>query len=198
MKYKKTPRDKRESYKLFDEHGELVTEYKPGENGITEVDILNLHKLDDHEVYINSKELKLPEWFQPVYDEWKTKFIADFKAKHGRAPFADEIPGRHRVYESIDAQTDSDGDDLRDSSRLEEEIAVPFEEDIPESVIRLQEIVAQMPEKWQKVYQLVYIDELSKAKAGRIIGISDVRVGQIAKSIKNKIANDEVLKKIYG
>ena len=81
MRYKKTPQDKRGTYILFDDNGKFVTEYKPGEDGITEVDILNLHRIDDHEVYINSKENKLPEWYQPIYDEWKVKFIADFKDK---------------------------------------------------------------------------------------------------------------------
>lgn len=60
MKYKKTPQSKRGTYKLYDENGNLVTEYKPGENGVTEVDILNLHRLDDHEVYINSKDSNSP------------------------------------------------------------------------------------------------------------------------------------------
>lgn len=84
MKTKKTPQAKRETYKLYDENGNLVTEYKPGENGITEVDILNLHRLDDHEVYINSKEMKLPEWYQPIYEQWRENYIANFIEKHGR------------------------------------------------------------------------------------------------------------------
>ena len=71
MRYKKTPQDKRGTYILFDDNGKFVTEYKPGEDGITEVDILNLHRIDDHEVYINSKENKLPEWYQPIYDEYE-------------------------------------------------------------------------------------------------------------------------------
>ena len=38
------------------------------------------------------------------------------------------------------------------------------------------------------------MDELSKAKAGRIIGISDVRVGQLVRKINAAIADDEMLK----
>lgn len=197
MKTKKTPQSKRGTYKLFDDDGKFVTEYKPGENGITEVDVLNLHKIDDHEVYINSKENRLPEWYQPFYDEWRTKFIADFRKQHGREPFADEIPGRHRVLESLDGQTDSDGDDLGDSSHLEEELAVYDDEDVPDTIDRLRAIVAAMPEQWRKVYQLVLMDGRSKAEAGRIIGISDVRVGQLVKKINAAIAGDEVLKKFF-
>nr|DAZ21825.1 MAG TPA: RNA polymerase sigma-70 factor [Caudoviricetes sp.] len=198
MKYKKTPQAKRETYKLFDDDGNFVTEYKPGENGVTEVDILNLHKVDDHEVYINAKENRLPEWYQPVYDEWKKKIISDFKEQHGREPFTDELPGRHRVLESLDGQADSDGDELGDSSRLEENLAVYDGEDVPDTIDRLREIVAAMPEQWQKVYRLVLIEGRSKAEAGRIIGISDVRVGQLVRKINAAIAEDEVLKKFFG
>ncbi|MCC8013665.1 MAG: hypothetical protein LIO87_00570 [Eubacterium sp.] len=197
MKYKKTPRNKRNTYKLYDDNGNFVSEYKPGKDGITEVDIINLHKIDDHEVYINSKESKHPEWFQPSYDEWKNKFIDDFKEKMGRVPFNDEIPNRHRLLESIEAQETPDEDELGDSSKLEAEIAVPFEEDIPDSIIRLREIVADMPEQWQKIYRLVNIEGFSKAKTGRIVGISDVRVGQLIKKINKLIAEDEILKNLF-
>lgn len=197
MKYRKTPQNKRETYKLFDDDGHFITEYKPGKDGVTEVDILNLHRIDDHEVYVNCKEIKLPEWYQPIYDEWKEKFIADFKEQYGREPFADEIPGKYRAFESIDAQTDSDGDELSDSSHLEKELAVSDEEDVPDTIIRLREIIEDMPEQWQKVYNLVFIEGLSKAKAGRIIGISDVRVGQLVRKINAAIANDEILKNLY-
>lgn len=197
MRFKKTPQSKRGTYKLYDENGNLVTEYKPGEDGVTEVDILNLHRLDDHEVYVNSKELKLPEWYQPIYDQWIENYIADFIEKYGREPFADELPGRHRVLESIDAQTDADGNDLGDSSHLVEELSVSEIDDTPEYILRLREIVAELPEQWQRVYQLVNIQGFSKAKTAKIIGISDVRVGQLIRKINAKIAEDDELKKYF-
>lgn len=197
MKTKKTPQAKRGTYKLFDDNGMFVTEYKPGKDEVTEVDILNLHKMDDHEVYINAKENRLPEWYEPVYEEWKAGFIADFRERHGREPFADEIPGRHRVLESLDEQTDPDGDDLGDSSRLEEQLSVSDEEEVPDMIIRLRELVAVMPEQWQKVYQLVFMEGMSKAEAGRKLKISDVRVGQLVKKINAAIAGDEFLKNLY-
>lgn len=197
MKTKKTPQSKRGTYKLFDERNKLVAEYKPGKDGVTELDILNLHKIDDNEVYVNSKERKLPKWYKPHYDEWKAKFIEDFMVKAGREPFNNEIPGGHRKYESWEQQETSDGDELGDSSRLEAETAVLLEEEIPAPVFRLREIVATMPEQWQKIYHLVLIDSMSKAAVGRILGISDVRVGQIVKKINAKIAADEELKKLF-
>lgn len=44
MKFKKTSTAKRGTYKLFDDDGHFITEYKPGEDGVTEIDILNLPK----------------------------------------------------------------------------------------------------------------------------------------------------------
>lgn len=197
MKFKKTPQSKRGTYKLFDDDGNFVTEYAPGVDGVTEVHILAMHKMDDHECYVNAKEMKHPQWYQPIYDEWKANYISDFKTKHGREPSADEIPNRHRMCESIDAQLCTDGEELGDKSRLEEELAVYDYEDVPDTVVRLREIVSAMPEQWQMIYWLVFMEGLSKTKAGKCIGISDVRVGQLVRKINEKISNDEILKKYF-
>lgn len=71
MKYRKTPQTLRGTYKLYDDDGNFITEYKPGKDGVTEVDIHNLHRIDDHEVYVNCKEIKLPEWYQPIPDAYE-------------------------------------------------------------------------------------------------------------------------------
>lgn len=195
MKIKKTPQNKRSTYKLYDDNGSLVAEYIPGKDGVTEIDILNLHKMDDHEVYINCKELKHPKWYQPIYDKWKENFIADFKERYGREPFNDEIPNRHRTLISIDAQIDAD--EFGDSSHLEEELSVSYEDDTPYPIIRLREIIDSMPEQWQKIYRLVVFEGRSKAEVGRIIGLSDVRVGQLIRKINEKIADDKKLKNFF-
>ena len=54
-----------------------------------------------------------------------------------------------------------------------------------------------MREQLLKVYQLVFMEGLSKVKAGKEIGISDVRVGQLVKKINAAIAEDEILKNLY-
>lgn len=198
MKYKKTPTAKRGTYKLFDDEGQFITEYKPGKDGVTEIDILNLHKMDDHEVYINNKDRWLPKECMPMYEQMKAEFIENFKEEHGREPRKNEIPKPHRQYISIDAQITPSGDDLGDSSRLEAELAVYDDvNDESDAVIRLKEIIAEMPEKWQQIYRLHLLAGLSNAKVGKMLGISDVRVGQLVRKIKAAIASDEILKKIY-
>ena len=186
MKFKKTPIEKRGTYRLYDDDNRLVSEYLLEQDGTTEVDIINLHNIDDHEVYVNCKEIKLPEWFQPVYDEWKARYIDTFKAKHGRIPYPDEIPGGHRVYESIESQFDLDEDESTESSHLASELAVYDEEDLTDDIIRLREIISGMPQRWQDVYQLVFIDGNSNSETGRILGISETRVRYLAGEIKKK------------
>lgn len=197
MKFKKTSTAKRGTYKLFDNDGNFITEYKPGENGVMEIDISNLHKQDDHEVYINNKDRRLPKDCIPMYEKYKAEFIEKFIAENGREPYKNEIPKAHRQYISIDAQVTPDGDEIGDSSWLEAELAVYDDTyDEPDDVARLNEIIAGMPEKWQQIYGLHLLAGLSKAKVGRMLEISDVRVGQLARKIKSAIANDEILKKM--
>lgn len=198
MKYKKTPTAKRGTYKLFDDDGQFITEYKPGKDGVTEIDILNLHKMDDHEVYINNKDRWLPKECMPMYEKTKAEFIEKFKEEHGREPRKSEIPKPHRQYISIDAQITPSGDDLGDSSRLEAELAVYDDtDDESDDVARLNEIIAAMPEKWQQVYRLFYLEGHNKTQIGKMLGVSESYVRQLIKKIKAAIANDEILKKIY-
>ena len=97
---------------------------------------------------------------------------------------------------SLDAFADEFGE-YTDKSYLQSAIAVTDEDDIPDSVYRLREIVSEMPEQWQKVYELHLIENMSKAEVGRRLGISDVRVGQLVFKIKRKIAEDKILKDFF-
>ncbi len=66
---------------------------RPGEDGVTEMDIKMLHSMDDHEVYINIKNLR-PEMTdkekaeQTAWIEW---FKSDFLIKYGYEPTKDDI-----------------------------------------------------------------------------------------------------------
>ncbi|WP_213180193.1 sigma factor-like helix-turn-helix DNA-binding protein [Enterococcus lactis] len=54
-KVKRTPQKERGTYKYFDANGKVVDELKPGEHGITELDIYELHQRDDREIYYTMK-----------------------------------------------------------------------------------------------------------------------------------------------
>ena len=194
MRYRKTPKNRRETYKLYDDKENLVAEYRPGVDGVTEVDIANLHKLDDHESYINSKERRLHEWYQSVYDECRERYITKYEEQYGCKPSEQEIPGGHRIFDYLD--TDETEED-NSKEYLQAALAVSDEKEASDVVIRLREIVDGFPETWKKVYQLVLIDGISKAEAGRILNLSDVRIGQLVRKITAKIKNDEKIKKFF-
>lgn len=196
MRYRKTPQAMRGTYKLYDDNGNFVTEFKPGEEGVTEVDIHNLHSIDDHEVYINNKERRLFPWEQESYDRWKETFIADFERRYGRKPEPWEIPGGHRVEVSLEASLDED-EDSADKSQLEEAIAVTDGDEESDPVSRMREIMAAQPMTWLMVYRLVLIDGCTNVSAAQQIGISESRVRQIKTQILNKIHNDEILKNFF-
>ena len=75
MRYRKTPQNERKTYKIFNEQGKLIAELNPDENGVTADIIKKLHALDDHEVYVNCKELRIQKYLmeyeisQPDYEE---------------------------------------------------------------------------------------------------------------------------------
>ncbi|MFK8198283.1 hypothetical protein ACDH46_03865 [Aerococcaceae bacterium zg-1292] len=61
---------------------------KPGEDGVTELDIKMLHSLDDSEVYYNLKNArpKRTKEEKAEIENWKKEFIGDFTAKNGYEP----------------------------------------------------------------------------------------------------------------
>ena len=197
MKYKKTPYSKRSTHRHYDDDGNLVAEYKVDEEGITEEVIQFMHSLDDHEVYVNCKEMKQPEWYRPIYEKWKSDYIARFTEKYGYAPEVRDIPGGHRQYESIEAQGIDCGEDLGDSSKLAKELSCGLYDESETAVDRARELVKDMPEKWQQVYQMVFVEGMSKTQTGRKMGISDVRVGQIVKKITAVLTADKRLKNFF-
>ena len=132
MRFKKTPYCKRNRYKLYDDFGEEILEIKVGEYGVTEEDIRKFHAVDDHEVYINCKEMRVSPFETDIYQKWKNTFIKN----HGYSPEETGHLLPHRQTISSDFLSDS-------------EFEIQFSEyDTPiedESILRLHEIVAAMP-----------------------------------------------------
>ena len=104
---------------------------RPGEDGVTEMDIKMLHSMDDHEVYINIKNLR-PEMTdkekveQAAWIEW---FKSDFLIKYGYEPTNDDIKAavserypKNWVMSLNQFESDDDGGDTSDRH---EELADP-------------------------------------------------------------------------
>ena len=95
MKIRKTNKKDRGVYKYTPtertEKGAYVEKtitLKPGENGVTELDIKMLHSFDDSEVYYNLKNVRAERTKEEKaeIEKWKQKFVGDFKERYGYEP----------------------------------------------------------------------------------------------------------------
>ncbi len=93
-KVKRTPQKERGTYKYFDANGKVVDELKPGEHGITELDIYELHQRDDREIYYTMKAHHgiRTNKEKATIRAWIPGFIEQFKRDHhGIEPTKDVV-----------------------------------------------------------------------------------------------------------
>ena len=192
MKTYKTPVAQRGTYKHIDEEGKVAATYEPGKDGVTEDMVQELHRMDDHEVYVNRKENCHPEWFRPICDEWREKYVRDFKEKYGYNPEPSEIPFQFRMSISIDAEMMEEG-----YSALEEEMAVDGPDGDGGVVGYVRGLVEGMPKMDQRVYRLIFVLGMSKVEAGKELGVSDVYVGKVVRKIIGLLEQDNGFNRFF-
>ena len=192
----KTPINKRGTYKIIDEHGRVVSEVSPGRDGVTVVDIYNAHTVDDHEVYKNCKEFrpKFPDWLQKDIDEWKKRECEKFTQDFGRKPMRDEMPQYEHLL-SLDGFL-AQGENSDNSNILNEELLRQQVSEPPE-VAYLREMVAKFPRNWQEIYHSVVVDDIPMTQVAKERGVTEGAVRKIVGKIRKRIAQDDILKKIY-
>ena len=210
----KTPQNKRTTYTYHftDGVGAQTVTLRPGENGVTELDIEKLHMMDDREVEHNLKAIN-PEMsltrrehkeLRAKKDAWAQDYIKKFEMENNYTPNdADITAAVNEAFPknwlgSIEEMLDNcdDGNDtfaekaafLADKSD---------EEEIPGPVERMREIVSSLSPNHQGVYRYVICEEMKKNKAAKLLGISDTRVSQITKELMKIFAEDEILKKFF-
>ena len=196
IRLRKTPRNKRLTYKCMNEHGKTVCEVVPGENGVTELDIYNCHKVDDMEVYENCKMFRprYAEWLQSSVDDWQERRQSEFAEKAGRAPLKGELaPYGHLVSldECMERETDGNGYDLLAEELLRQEVTEPPE------IERLHELVASMPLHWQEIYRLSLVEGVPTTKIAEERGVTEGAVRKTIGKIRARIAKDELLQKLF-
>lgn len=196
IRLRKTPKKYRGTYKIRDEQGNIICEVRPGKDGVTEVDIAIAHRVDDVEVYENCKSFcpKFPDWLQADIDAWKESKCREFIEKFGREPLRGELPNYEHLF-SLDAFMEQD-DDGNHQNRLAEELLRQQVSDSPE-VEHLRELVATFPQNWQEIYQAVLIDGLPMVNVAKMRGVSEGAIRKTVNKIRNRIAEDENLKKIF-
>lgn len=175
MRVRKTRQDQRNVYRypvsVEDGCGGYRTVYttvRPGEMGVTEVWIQDLHRMDDNEVTNNIKNghPKLTPEQKAEKKEWEEahpgeKYPIDWNLS------LDYIAG------------DTDDGELDKSSVLAGASYDPFDEDVPDEVLKLREIAAEkMTDRQRQAYRLIGLEGYSKTEAAKIMGVS-VKVAKV-------------------
>lgn len=205
MQLHKTKSSNRAIYKYFDANGDLICELRPGENGVTEVDIKRLHAMDDHDVYeeIKNRRPKTDAAEKKKIEAWKKNYIQKFKEKNHCPPTKDELEAKqNEVFPknwalSLNQLTDIDAGGFGDKSHLLSTLASnPFAPE-SESIERLHEIIEEMPENWQEIYK-ANIEGYKNVEIAEMRGVTESAVRKTLRKIRERIAEDPELQKFYS
>lgn len=93
MNFRKTSNNKRSTYKYFDYNGKLIKEVKAGEDGVNELNIQELHRMDDCDIYSfykNARPNRTKEEKEAI-EKWKKKYSKDFVEKYGYEPYQSDV-----------------------------------------------------------------------------------------------------------
>ena len=170
MRVKKTRQDQRGVYRysvdIPDGRGGYRRTYnliRPGEDGVTEVIIQDLHRMDDNEVSNNVKN-------------GHPKLTAQQKAD--KKEWEESHPGeRYNMNWNLSLDYivgDADDSDLDKSRVLASACYDPFDEmDVSDEVLKLRGIVAsKLTDRQRQAYELIGLEGYSKTEAARIMGVS--------------------------
>lgn len=145
------------TYKFYDQDGneEKIT-IRPGENGVIEANIKELHALDDSEVYYNNKNLR-PERTEEEKAEmkrWEEDYINNAIKERGYTPTKDEVkdavkekfPRNYNL--SLDfIYGDSESETDFDKSNLMYQASLAAETEESDETLKVRELMSQMTEK---------------------------------------------------
>lgn len=194
MKIRKTRNDQRETYIYRFSDGTKV-ELKPGEDGITEVDIKKLHSLDDSEIHNNNKNLR-PEKTEKEKDEiekWKQKFISSFKEKHGYEPNKDILKGavEERFPRNYNLSLDFDNDgEIEPDKRLIASIKSKDSNEEIEWSEHMEDLLAILIDKQRLVIKLMFVDGYKQSEIANLMNISSAAVKKHLDKAKETIKNN--------
>ena len=201
MKIRKTNQKNRVIYKYttkVKENGEYVEKkiiLRPGENGVTELDIKMLHSLDDSEVYYNLKNIR-PERTKKEkakIEEWQQDFISDFTARHGYEPnkyivedaIKDAFPRNYNLSLDFD-----NNDDIDPDKRLIASIEDRSYNEAFEWSERMDKVFALLTDKQRIILNLMYVEGYKQSEIAKIMNISSAAVKKHLDKAKNIIKNN--------
>lgn len=201
MRIHKTPLWEREEYNYDFVDGTKLT-LSPGKDGVTELDIKELHRLDDREVENNIKNGRPKRTVEQKKEikAWKYEYAQAFENRHGYAPndtnlkeVADmTFPANWTI--SIDEVNDTIMDRASFLYDRKQRAKDEYQEEIEEHIALL---IKDLTKREKQVYHLVVEKDLKKYEAGRCLGISGSYVSRVMKKIRAIISADEEIKKLY-
>ena len=177
------------------EYVEKIIVIKPGENGVTELDIKMLHSFDDSEVYYNLKNVR-PERTKEEKAEievWKQKFVGDFKERYGYEPnkyiiedaVNDAFPRDYNLSLDFDADGDIDPDKRLIASISDKELDEMFE-----WFERMEEVLSLLTDKQRLVINLMFVEGYKQSEIADLMSISSVAVKKHLDKAKEIIKNN--------
>lgn len=168
---------------------------KPGEDGVTELDIKMLHSMDDSEVYYNLKNAR-PERTdeeRAEIEKWIMKFISDFKERHGYEPnkyiIEDAVNDAFPRNYNLSLDFDNDGD-IDPDKRL---IATIKSKDMNEEFEwseHMEDILSLLTDKQRLVIKLMYVDGYKQSEIADLMNISSAAVKKHLDKAKETIKNN--------
>ena len=188
-KYTKTERTEKCAYV------EKTIKLKPGENGVTELDIKILHSMDDSEVYYNLKNAR-PERTKEEKAEievWKQKFVGDFKERHGYEPnkyiIKDAVNDAFTRDYNLSLDFDADGD-IDPDKRLIASISDKESVEMFEWSERMEEVLSLLTDKQRLVINLMFVEGYTQSEIADLTNISSAAVKKHLDKAKEIIKNN--------
>ncbi len=192
MNLRKTPSNKRSIYIYKFADGTSV-KLEAGKDGVTDIDILELHRIDDREVYNNVKNLHpaRTEKEKKVIVEWKKQFVADFIAQNGYEPSDDVVRGavKDEFPMNYSLSINAFDDECEDGKNPIQMLAFLGDNDTDDDsrIERLHEAVKQLSIKEQELYHQIQELRLSQKEIALKQGVTPQYINKKWRNIKTKI-----------
>lgn len=177
------------------EYVEKTMTLKPGEYGVTELDIKMLHSMDDSEVYYNLKNAR-PERTKEEKAEievWKQKFVSDFKERHGYEPnkfiIEDAVNDAFPRDYNLSIDFDDDGN-IDPDKRLIASISDKESDEMFEWSERMEEVLSLLTDKQRLVINLMFVEGYKQSEIAELMNISSVAVKKHLDKAKKTIKNN--------
>jgi len=212
MRFRKTPQEKRTTYKQLDENNHVIAEVTPdgdwGEYDITFHDdkekeeahkavIKKFHAVDDHEVYENLKKWKLPLDEQEAYDRRREKFVRKYVSENGHEPseveIEDAVGPNHVVDEPLVSSEESNKSKSRrltEGSSRTEKLTYGLGRKKSPKIETAKELMAtgkEFTHREKQAFRLVFDEEMPANEAAKVMGITKGRVSQLLANLHEKL-----------